>query len=173
MIALSDCAVAVSNANEVAKWWTEKLGFAVHRVGTGKHAIMVAPPGDRFILHLCEGFEQVGPGNTGVAFVTDDIVTPVRKVESGGVRFPTPLKKESWGRMAKFEDPDRNVYWLLEVSASFIRKEVGRIAPRRVPQGEPRSHEEGSRIQSENDDEGSPIRRGSTISLGGQRGDPR
>lgn len=129
MLALSDCAVAVSNAERSARWWKEKLGFAVHRVGSSRHAVMVAPPGDRFILHLCEGFDSVEPGNTGIAFVTDDIDGWVRRMAAAGVPFPSPLKKESWGGMAKFSDPDGNVYWLLGAGTSFIRSEVGRRAP--------------------------------------------
>jgi catechol 2,3-dioxygenase-like lactoylglutathione lyase family enzyme len=129
MIALADCAVAVSNANEAGRWWNEKLGFAVHTVGSGGHAVVVAPPGDRFILHLCEGLEPVEPGNTGIAFVTDDLEQLVLKMTASGVAFPEPLKKESWGGMAKFADPDGNVYWLLGAPTSFIRTEVARRAP--------------------------------------------
>lgn len=129
MIALADCAVAVSDAKAAARWWRESLGFAVHVVGQGDHAVMVAPPGDRFVLHLCEGFEPVQPGNSGIAFVTDDIEGVVRQMRSAGVTFPEPLKKESWGGMAKFADPDGNVYWLLGASTSFVRKEATRRAP--------------------------------------------
>jgi len=124
MIALADCSIAVSDAKAAAVWWNEKLGFAVHWVGQGDHALMVAPPGDRFVLHLCEGFEPVQPGNSGVAFVTDDLEGMVRRMEGAGVRFSEPLQKEAWGGMAKFEDPDGNVYWLLGAPASFIRKET-------------------------------------------------
>lgn len=130
MIALADCAVAVSDARAAAAWWHEKLGFAIHRVGGGDHAVMVAPPGDRFILHLCEGFEAVQPGNSGIAFVTDDIQELVRRMTAAGISFPEPLKIESWGGMAKFADPDGNIYWLLGASRSFLRTEVFRRAPR-------------------------------------------
>ena len=130
MIRVADCAVAVSDAKAAALWWDEKLGFAVHRVGNGDHAIMVAPPGDRFILHLCEGFEEVQPGNSGIAFVTNDLEGVVRRMKAAGVSFPVPLKKEAWGGMAKFADPDGNIYWLLGAPTSFIRKEASRRAPR-------------------------------------------
>ena len=129
MIALADCAVTVSNATEAARWWTEKLGFAVHRVGGTDHAVMVAPPGDRFILHLCEGFEPVEPGNTGIAFVTDDLDGMVQRMEAAGVEFPQPLTKESWGAMAKFADPDGNVYWLMGAPTALVRAESKRRAP--------------------------------------------
>ena len=129
MIALADCAVTVSDAQRAAKWWTEKLGFAVHRVGTGEHSVMVAPPGDKFVLHLCAGCEPVEPGNTGIAFMTDEIDRLVARMEARGVQFPEPLKKESWGAMAKFADPDGNIFWLLGAPASFVRQERDRRAP--------------------------------------------
>ncbi len=129
MIAIADCAVTVSNARKASEWWKEKLGFAVHTVGTGDHAVMVAPPGDRFVLHLCEGFEPVQPGNTGIAFVSDDLEDLVHRMEAGGVAFPEPLRKESWGGIAKFADPDGNVYWLLGAPTAFIQAETRRRAP--------------------------------------------
>lgn len=130
MLALADCAVVVTDAKQTARWWNEKLGFAIHTVGPGDHAIMIAPPGDHFILHLCEGFAPVEPGNTGIAFVTDEIGPLVQRMVAGGVAFPEPLKKESWGAMAKFSDPDGNVFWLIEAPTSFLRAQVGRAAPR-------------------------------------------
>lgn len=138
MISLADCAVGVSNAKDATKWWTEKLGFVAHTVGGSGHAVMVAPPGDRFVLHLCEGFEPVQPGNSGIAFVTDDIDDLVRRMEASGVEFPQPLTKQSWGSMAKFSDPDGNVFWLMGASRSFIRAETTRKAPRAPPEPRPR-----------------------------------
>jgi catechol 2,3-dioxygenase-like lactoylglutathione lyase family enzyme len=129
VIALADCAVSVTNARESARWWKEKLGFGVHTVGSGDHAIMVAPPGDRFVVHLCEGFEPVEAGNSGIAFVTDELEPLVRRMEGAGVVFTEPLKLESWGGMAKFADPDGNVYWLLGAPTAFIRKATAQRAP--------------------------------------------
>jgi catechol 2,3-dioxygenase-like lactoylglutathione lyase family enzyme len=131
MIALADCAISVSNAKEAAQWWSDHLGFAVHRVGNGAHGVMVAPPGDRFVLHLCEGFETVQPGNSGIAFMTDEIEALVARMEGSGVRFTEPLRKESWGSFAKFADPDGNIYWLLGSSTAFVRTEATRRAPSR------------------------------------------
>ena len=129
MISLADVAVPVTNAKTSAEWWQQKLGFEVHTVGKpGGHAIMVAPPGDRFILHLCEGFAPAEPGNSGIAFVTNEIDRLVQRMQAGGVKFTEPLSKESWGSMAKFEDPDGNVFWLLEAPAAFIRTEAARRA---------------------------------------------
>ncbi len=130
MLAFADFSVAVTNARATASWWQEKLGFAVHTVGEPEgHAVVVAPPGERFLLHLCEGFEPVAPGNTGIAFVTDEIEPMVRRMEAAGVLFPEPVRIEPWGGSAKFADPDGNVFWLVGAPASFVRRETARRAP--------------------------------------------
>ena len=129
MIALADCAVTVSDTQKATDWWVEKLGFSVHKVGSGDHSVMVAPPGDKFVLHLCAGIEPVEPGNTGIAFMTDEIEALVARMETAGVRFTEPLRRGSWGAMAKFSDPDGNVFWLLGAPATFVRSETARRAP--------------------------------------------
>lgn len=128
MLALADVPVVVSNAKESAKWWQEKMGFAAHLVGGHEHAVMVAPPGDRFLLHLCEGFAPLEPGDTGIAFMTDEIQALCERMEGSGVRFAQPLQRTEFGGMAKFQDPDGNVFWLLGAPGSFIQGELSRVA---------------------------------------------
>jgi predicted enzyme related to lactoylglutathione lyase len=129
MLRLADFAVTVADAKAAADWWQKKVGFEVHTIGApGGHAVLVAPPGERFVLHLCAGIEPVEPGNSGIAFMTDDIEAQVRRMEKAGVIFPEALKKESWGSHAKFSDPDGNIFWLLGAPSKFIREETGRIA---------------------------------------------
>ena len=135
MIALADMAVVVSDARKSADWWKENLGFAEHTVGGGGHALLVAPPGERFVLHLCQGFAPLEPGDTGIAFVTDDIEGLVARMERGGVRFPEPLHEESWGQSAKFADRDGNVFWLLAVPTAFVRATQQLRAP--LPKSRP------------------------------------
>jgi catechol 2,3-dioxygenase-like lactoylglutathione lyase family enzyme len=129
MIAFADVGVSVSNAKATAQWWKDKVGFAVHVLEGSGHAILVAPPGDRFLLHLCEGVEPVEPGNTGIAFMTDDIEPVVRKMEKAGVRFPEPLKMEAWGGHAKFADPDGNIFWLVSSPSVDVRATMNLRAP--------------------------------------------
>jgi len=133
MIALADVAVVVSNAKTSSEWWQKNLGFATYSVGKGGHALMVAPPGDRFVLHLCEGFAPLEPGDTGIAFVTDEIDPLVARMLKGSVKFPQPLTKESWGSMAKFADPDGNIFWLFEMPTSMVSTTMNLRAPRRGP----------------------------------------
>ncbi|MGA2664743.1 MAG: VOC family protein [Nitrososphaerales archaeon] len=129
MIALADVAVVVSDAKASAKWWVKNLGFSTYTIGGSGHAIMVAPPGERFVLHLCEGFSSPESGNSGVAFVTDEIDSLVARMTKRGVQFSEPLKEEEWGKMAKFSDPDGNVFWLLEAPTSMVRATLRSRAP--------------------------------------------
>jgi hypothetical protein len=50
-------------------------------------------------------------------------------METSGVQFPQPLKKEAWGASAKFSDPDGNVYWLMGAPTEFVRKAADNRAP--------------------------------------------
>ncbi|EQD73163.1 glyoxalase/bleomycin resistance protein/dioxygenase [mine drainage metagenome] len=133
MLALADVAIVVSDAKASARWWRKVLGFSNHTIGGKGHAVLVAPPGERLVLHLCEGFAPLEPGDTGIAFVTDDMATLVARMSKHGVRFPEPPRKEPWGSMAKFEDPDRNVFWLLEVPTSMVRSTLRLRAPTLPP----------------------------------------
>jgi len=128
MIAIADVAVVVSNAKASAKWWARNLGFPSYTIGGG-HAIMVAPPGDRFVLHLCEGFAPLEPGDSGIAFVTDEMDALVARMTKGQVQFPVPLKREKWGSMAKFADPDGNIFWLFEMPTAMVRATLKSRAP--------------------------------------------
>ncbi|MGA9838929.1 MAG: VOC family protein [Thermoplasmata archaeon] len=130
MLAIADVAVVVSHAKASAKWWKRNLGFASYTVGGSGHALLVAPPGDRFVLHLCEGFAPLEPGDTGIAFVTDEIDALVARMLKGGVEFAVPLKKESWGATAKFADPDGNIFWLLGAPSAMVRAARNSRAPR-------------------------------------------
>jgi catechol 2,3-dioxygenase-like lactoylglutathione lyase family enzyme len=121
MIAVADVAVVVSNARASAEWWTKNLGFSTFTIGKSGHAILVAPPGDRFVLHLCEGFAPLEPGDTGIAFITDQMDALVARMTKGAVNFPEPPKKQAWGTSGKFADPDGNIFWLFEAPTSMVR----------------------------------------------------
>lgn len=133
MLALADVAVTVKDAKASAAWWKEKLGFESFTIGPPNgHALMIAPPGERFVLHLCEGFADVEPGNTGIAFVTDALEERVQKMVDRGVEFPEPYTPTDWGGSAKFADPDGNVFWMLGAPTRFIQTELKRRAPDRT-----------------------------------------
>jgi len=135
MLALADVAVVVSNANASAEWWTKHFGFATTSIGRSGHAVMVAPPGDRFVLHLCQGFAPLEPGDTGIAFVTDELEALSTRLVESGVKFPVPLDRAGGGRTAKFADPDGNIFWLIGVPTAMARATLRSHAPARGRSG--------------------------------------
>jgi hypothetical protein len=130
MLALADGAVVVSNAKESAEWRGRNLGFDGYTVGGSGHAILVAPPGDRFVLHLSEGFAPLEQGDSGIAFVPDELDRLIARMTAGAVRFPQPLKSDESGRMVKFTDPNGNVFWLLEAPTATVRETLQMQASR-------------------------------------------
>lgn len=106
------------------------MGFEVRTVGGGTHAVVTGPPGDRLILHLCEGFAPAEPGNTGIAFITDQIGRDVARMTARGVKFPEPPDPSDGGHFAKFADPDGNVFWLIGVPTKMVRETLRTRAKR-------------------------------------------
>ncbi|HET6404535.1 MAG TPA: VOC family protein [Candidatus Thermoplasmatota archaeon] len=129
MMRFADVAVSVSDAKAAVAFWTEKVGFRTANVPGNEHAVLVAPPGDRFVLHLCEGYERVEPGNTGVAFLTDDLEADVARLRARGVEFEPRAKEGHEAGMAKFRDPDGNVFWLIGAPAPAVEALTSMRAP--------------------------------------------
>ncbi len=109
---LSSLAVVVSDAKKSAKWYREKLGLEF-RDQQG-HWITVASKDSNVVLHLCEEFYPLEPGNSGIAFTTKDVKRDEEALRKKGINFTTPTTKEEWGTYAMFKDPDGNEFWLME-----------------------------------------------------------
>jgi predicted enzyme related to lactoylglutathione lyase len=79
------------------------------------HWVVVWPKGATWKLHLCEG--ELEPGNTGIGFYTDNVEKVVASLKKKGVAFSQDYTKTEWGEIAKFDDPDGNVFWISKGSA--------------------------------------------------------
>jgi len=102
-------AVMVSDAKKSANWYREKLGFEVSL--EDDHWITTWETGSQWKLHLCRG--ALEPGNTGIGFYTDNVEKVVNDLKSKGVKFSQDYTKTNWGgEIAKFDDPDGNVFWI-------------------------------------------------------------
>lgn len=105
----SSVAVMVSDAKKSAAWYKEKLDFEVST--EDDHWITAWSKGANWKLHLCEG--DLEPGNTGIGFYASDVNQTVSELKKKGVKFSTDYKKTDWGgEIAKFDDPDGNIFWL-------------------------------------------------------------
>lgn len=109
---LTSLAVVVADAKKSAKWYKEKLGLEVR--DQHGHWVTVAPKGASVVLHLCEEFYPLEPGNSGIAFTTKDVKKDEAELRKKGVEFAQPTTKEEWGTYAMFKDPDGNEFWLMQ-----------------------------------------------------------
>lgn len=112
MMKLGSMAVVVSDAQKAESWYHEALGLE-KRQG-GDHWVTLTTPDANVELHLCADFFPLEPGNSGIAFLTDDLRAAYEDLKSRGVEFTTPPKDEEWGSYAMFSDPDGNEFWLIE-----------------------------------------------------------
>jgi catechol 2,3-dioxygenase-like lactoylglutathione lyase family enzyme len=108
--------IPVRNQDTALKFYTEQLGFKVatnQYFGEGKQRwIELLIPGaeSRLALFTPEGFENRIGGFQPVTFRCDDAYATAEALKSRGVKLAAEPKKEVWGTMAKFRDPDGNEF---------------------------------------------------------------
>lgn len=108
--------VPVRNQDAALKFYTEKLGFKVATnqfFGDGKQRwIELLIPGaeTRLALFTPEGHENRIGGFQPVTFRCDDVFATATELKSKGVKLAAEPKKEVWGTMAMFRDPDGNEF---------------------------------------------------------------
>ena len=111
MLKFATVAVVVRNEKRAMKWWKEKIGFRV--VTSFPHWVAVAPRGANVHLHLCPD-SRPEKGNTGFMFSTPDAAKEEARLRKKGVKITHPVKKEDWGTIFWFADPDGNEFQVLE-----------------------------------------------------------
>jgi predicted enzyme related to lactoylglutathione lyase len=114
--AIDIVSIPVRDQNAALKFYTEKLGFKVatdQYFGEGKQRwIELLIPGaeSRLALFTPEGHENRIGGHQPVTFRCDDVFATADALKSRGVKLAAEPKKEVWGTMAKFKDPDGNEF---------------------------------------------------------------
>ena len=107
--------IPVSDQDGALKFYTEQLGFKVatdQAFGPGQRWIELLIPGSEVNLALFTppGHENRVGGFQPVTFWCDDVFATAKLLKSKGVELAAEPKKESWGTMAKFKDPDGNEF---------------------------------------------------------------
>jgi len=111
MLKFETVAVVVRNEKRATKFWKDKLGFRV--VTAFPHWVTVAPRGSNVHLHLCPD-SRPEKGNTGYMFSTADAAKEEARLRKKGVKITKPTKKEDWGTIFWFADPDGNEFQVIE-----------------------------------------------------------
>ena len=108
--------IPVKNQDVALKFYTEKLGFKVatdqEMAPGGQRWIELMIPGSdtKLALFTPPGYESRIGGVQPMTFWTDDVFATAEQMKKKGVELTTEPKKEIWGTMAKFKDPDGNEF---------------------------------------------------------------
>jgi len=111
MLKFETVAVVVRDEKKATKFWKDKLGFRV--VTSWPHWVTVGPRGSNVRLHLCPD-SRPEKGNTGYLFSTKDANKEEARLRKNGVKITRPVKKEEWGTIFWFADPDGNEFQVSE-----------------------------------------------------------
>jgi catechol 2,3-dioxygenase-like lactoylglutathione lyase family enzyme len=107
--------IPVGDQDTALKFYTEKLGFKVatdQPMGDGKRWIELLIPGAETSLALFTppGQESRIGGFQPMTFWCDDVVATANALKAKGVELAAEPRKEPWGTMAIFKDPDGNQF---------------------------------------------------------------
>jgi len=107
--------IPVSDQDRALKFYTEKMGFKIatdQAFGSGQRWIELLIPGSdvNVALFTPPGHESRIGGFQPMTFWCDDVFATAELLKSKGVELAEEPKKEVWGTMAKFKDPDGNEF---------------------------------------------------------------
>jgi predicted enzyme related to lactoylglutathione lyase len=107
--------IPVKNQDAALNFYTKQMGFKVatdQAFGPGQRWIELSIPGSDVNLALFtpQGHENRIGGFQPVTFWCDDVFATAKLLRSKGVELSGEPKKEVWGTMATFKDPDGNEF---------------------------------------------------------------
>ena len=116
---IATVAVYVEDQQKALEFWTEKVGFVVHRskpMGSDASWIEVAPEGaaSRLVLYPKSMMQDWAERKPSVVFECDDIQNTYQQMSSRGVTFTQPPEQMPWGPFAIFLDTEGNWFGLRE-----------------------------------------------------------
>src|SRR5277367_1954751 len=107
--------IPVRNQDVALKFYTEQMGFKVatdQHFGQGQRWIELQIPGadSSLALFTPEGHENRIGGFQSMTFWCDDVFATANAMKAKGVELAAEPRKEVWGTMAIFKDPDGNQF---------------------------------------------------------------
>ena len=107
--------IPVRNQDAALDFYTNKLGFKVatdQPFSDGQRWIELSIPGSnaRLALFTPPGHENRVGGFQPMTFWCDDVFATAALLKAKGVELAAEPRKEAWGTMAKFRDPDGNEF---------------------------------------------------------------
>src|SRR5687767_12208340 len=118
---IATAAVYVEDQQKAVTFWTEQVGFEVHRekpMGPDARWIEVGPAGAASCLVLyprlmMDDWQERKPS---IVFECENVQQTFEELRARGVHFPQEPTAMPWGAFAMFEDTEGNWYGLRESS---------------------------------------------------------
>ena len=131
--------VPVRDLDRAAEFYSCILGLDIALEAKDKNWVEIGPaePMAKIGLYVPDPADKKQPGgDTGIVLSTDSIYELHRKLVDDGVRFLTKPEKRPWGGlMAMFEDPDGNIFTVVEDREHYSRAPAPK-QPERRPKDE-------------------------------------
>ena len=114
---IATAAVYVDDQRKAVEFWTQQVGFEVHRekpMGPQASWIEVGPPDAEscLVIYPKSMMEDWAERKPSIVFECDDIKETYEELRGRGVDFTQPPKEMPWGPFAIFVDPDGNSFGL-------------------------------------------------------------
>jgi lactoylglutathione lyase len=114
---IATVAVYVEDQQAALKFWTEQVGFVVHRqeqMTPQASWLEVGPEGaaTRVVIYPRAMMPNWQELKASIVFECDDIDRTCQEMKERGVTFVEEPKKMAWGSYARFQDPDGNEFLL-------------------------------------------------------------
>jgi lactoylglutathione lyase len=108
---IATAAVYVEDQQQALRFWTEQVGFTVHRerpMGPEARWIEVGPAGAEscLVLYPRAMMEDWAERKPSIVFECDDVGKSYEEMRGRGVEFTQPPQALPWGPFAVFIDPE-------------------------------------------------------------------
>jgi predicted enzyme related to lactoylglutathione lyase len=115
---VSKVVIEVEDQARALEFWTERLGFGLHRdtaCGDERWVEVMTPDGGLILVLSPRRDDRptpIGPRTSSVFFSCDDVTETYAELRVRGVRFPQPPVELSFGWWSLFEDQEGNRFAL-------------------------------------------------------------
>ena len=121
---IATVAIYVEDQNKALKFWTEQVGFVMHRsqpMGDGTTWIEVGPKDSEtcIVIYPKTLMDDWAKRKPSIVFECDHLQKTYEEMTARGVQFTQLPKKMSWGPFAIFLDTEGNWFGLREKTEYF------------------------------------------------------
>lgn len=113
-VVLKNVVIFVTDMDRAKRFYAEQLGLPLQRDTQTVIEFFADGPRLGVAVALHDEARKLVGRHTGITLQVEGIDALCGRLAEGGVRFPEPLERSPWGKMAVVADPDGNQIALVE-----------------------------------------------------------